>query len=257
MKMLLQRCAAATAAAIMMAPAHGTPCTARSAPALVPLVELYTSEGCSSCPPADRWLNESFAGASNAATALAFHVDYWDDGGWKDRFSSPAYTARQYQVANANHATFVYTPQVVVQGRSTTDWRHLAPRLAELESAPAAAAITLAVTAEGDELSVDAVADVGAPSRRNGAKLYVALASNGLTTQVRGGENRGATLRHDHVVRTLTDGAAVDATGHATVTTKMRATPVGNPSTVIAFVQDPARGDVLQTLALPLARCQR
>ncbi len=257
MNILLQRCAAAGVAAIFALPAQAAPCAAQSAPTLAPLVELYTSEGCSSCPPAEHWLNETFTGTANAATALAFHVDYWDDAGWKDRFSSHAFTERQYQVATANHASFVYTPEVVVQGKSAADWRAVAPRLNALEAAPAGATITLAVTNEGDAQTIEAAADVAEPAQRAGAWLYVATTTDGLTTEVRGGENRGVTLRHDHVVRSLTGGTAVDAGGHAALQTRTRRSAEGQATTVVAFVQKPADGEVLQSLALPLSRCQR
>jgi hypothetical protein len=87
--------------------AAGT-CRAESGDRVVPLVELYTSEGCDSCPAADHWLSTHFpAGRLDGAVALAFHVDYWDRLRWKDRFATPAYTARQHQVMRANKATFV------------------------------------------------------------------------------------------------------------------------------------------------------
>ena len=84
------------------------------------MVELYTSEGCNSCPPADRWLSK--LKADPAVVALAFHVDYWDRLGWKDRFASAAFTARQAAQQASNGARFSYTPQVVVDGRDRTDW---------------------------------------------------------------------------------------------------------------------------------------
>src|SRR4029079_4975292 len=82
-------------------------------------------EGCSSCPPADRWLSATFAKASPRAAgiALAFHVDYWDRLGWKDRFAAPAYTERQYEEMRANGGRFVYTPQVLVQGKDFPGWQ--------------------------------------------------------------------------------------------------------------------------------------
>ena len=99
-------------------------------PQVLQLVELYTSEGCDSCPPADRWLTKQFpAAATDArAVALAFHVDYWDRLGWADRFASPAYTERQYASMRANAATFVYTPQVLLQGHDLRGWADAALR---------------------------------------------------------------------------------------------------------------------------------
>ena len=95
-------------------------CTAASTRSVAPVVELYTSEGCNSCPPADRWLSR--LKADPTVVALAFHVDYWDRLGWKDRFASAAFTARQASQQASNGARFSYTPQVVVDGRDRTDW---------------------------------------------------------------------------------------------------------------------------------------
>ena len=104
--------------------ADAVPRCAAHAPSQLPLVvELYTSEGCSSCPPADRWL--SGLKARPEAVALAFHVDYWDRLGWKDRFSSAAYSQRQAQLQRSSGARTVYTPQVVVDGLDRPGWRGL------------------------------------------------------------------------------------------------------------------------------------
>src|SRR5688572_7390063 len=86
-------------------------CTAASPRTIVPVVELYTSEGCNSCPPADRWL--STLKAAPDVVALAFHVDYWDRLGWKDRFASAAFTQRQANQQASTGARFSYTPQVI------------------------------------------------------------------------------------------------------------------------------------------------
>ena len=257
MNVLMQRCAALAALVAFACPAGAAPCTAHSAPTLTPLVELYTSEGCNSCPPADRWLSRNFADPAGAA-ALAFHVDYWNSDAWKDRFSSHAYSERQQQVADANHASFVYTPQVVLQGRSVQDWAGGgAARVAALHAQPAGAAITLRATATGDDVTVDATSQVADPARRDGAKLYVALTVDGVETAVKGGENRGVTLHHDHVVREISSGAAVDRTGRAEVSMHIARPAEGRAPAVVAFVQDPARGDVLQAVTLALDRCER
>ena len=114
------------AGAVLTQPSIGftAACSARSGPQTTALVELYTSEGCDSCPPADRWLSTSFrpGAAAAGAVALAFHVDYWDRLGWNDRFASAAYTERQYDVTRTGNARFAYTPQVVLQGRDFPDW---------------------------------------------------------------------------------------------------------------------------------------
>ncbi|HEX7689005.1 MAG TPA: DUF1223 domain-containing protein, partial [Burkholderiaceae bacterium] len=100
-------------------------CTARSGPHVPAVVELYTSEGCSSCPPAERWLAR-LAGRDDVI-ALAFHVDYWDGLGWKDRFAQPQFTQRQDASRRTSGARFAYTPQVILDGRDTPAWSALGP----------------------------------------------------------------------------------------------------------------------------------
>ena len=97
-------------------------CRAASGDTTSALVELYTSEGCDSCPPADRWLSQldgarDRAMAGRSFVAVAYHVDYWDRLGWKDRFGSADFTARQNEQTRRQQAGFVYTPQVSIQGR--------------------------------------------------------------------------------------------------------------------------------------------
>jgi len=248
---------AAAAGGLVAGPAHGTVCTARSGPQTVPLVELYTSEGCNSCPPADRWLSATFVrnAAGPAGIPLAFHVDYWDRLGWKDRFATPAYTDRQYDAMRANRTRFVYTPQILVQGKDFPGWRGRAgtAALASGSAAPARAEITLEAEPQRGSIAVKATARVPSSADRKGAALYIALADNGLVSDVKAGENAGVRLVHDHVVRLFRAGPSPDSNGD------MRwdvALPVpaeaGSASTVVAFVQNAGAGDVLQALALPL-----
>ncbi|MDP9045059.1 MAG: DUF1223 domain-containing protein, partial [Pseudomonadota bacterium] len=104
-----------------LAPALAAPsCSVLSTDPSPSVVELYTSEGCSSCPPADRWLSR--VNAEPRVVALAFHVDYWDRLGWKDRFASAEYTGRQSQQQGVSGARFSYTPQVLVDGVDRPDW---------------------------------------------------------------------------------------------------------------------------------------
>jgi hypothetical protein len=100
------------ACALALPSAHAATCTATSGPARASLLELYTSEGCSSCPPADRWLSQM--PPRRDVVPLAFHVDYWDRLGWKDRFAQAAFSQRQR--ARNRGAGWVYTPQVMLDG---------------------------------------------------------------------------------------------------------------------------------------------
>ena len=98
-------------------------CVTRSGPATAALVELYTSEGCSSCPPADRWLSQLKPAAEKGTVVpVAFHVTYWDYIGWRDAFADERHTARQRARAGASGARYVYTPQVVLGGRDFRGW---------------------------------------------------------------------------------------------------------------------------------------
>src|SRR5262245_36872571 len=100
-------------------------CAAKSPAHTTALVELYTSEGCDSCPPADRWLS-SLGGKGYTAdrvVPIALHVDYWDYIGWKDPYARAAHSARQRKMASLARAAAIYTPQVLVQGKDFRDWR--------------------------------------------------------------------------------------------------------------------------------------
>lgn len=233
-------------------------CRTQSGERLVPLIELYTSEGCNSCPAADRWLSAQFApGTGSSAVALAFHVDYWDRLGWKDRFATPAYTARQYRAMRANRATFVYTPQVLVQGRDFPGWRRasLASTLGSTAAQSPKASIRLSANVAADAVHADlSVSLAGGP--KPSTTLALAYADSGLSSDVKAGENRGERLRHDHVVRAF---ATRDVTTReASFTLRLpRPAEAGTHPMLVAFVQDAASGDVLQTLSLPLSGCDR
>ncbi len=229
-------------------------CHAQSGESVVPLVELYTSEGCDSCPPADQWLSTRFAADRSDVVALAFHVDYWDRLGWKDRFATPAFTQRQERAMRANRATFVYTPQVLLQGRDYRDWRGaLAPRLDAAKRPRASARIVADVDTQGRDVVVRA--DVTrAPGSRDDAIVGFAYVDSGLVTQVNAGENRGVRLVHDHVVRAFETRAL--ATAHSTVGAVLRRPDeAGERPRVVVFVQHLDSGRVEQALAVPLAGC--
>lgn len=234
-------------------------CAATSGAQSVPLVELFTSEGCESCPAADRWLTSQFPVGPTAGDviALAFHVDYWDRLGWKDRFATPQYTQRQRDAMRANGATFVYTPQVLVQGHDAPSWRRgVADLLAAARKRPPRANVTLAAAIDpGGEFSVRAQATVPDHASRKSAVLWLAYADSGLVSDVKAGENRGVRLHHDHVVRSLHGPYPVDGNGTATAAVTL-ASPreSGQAPTLVAFVQDGKSGDVLQALALPVCR---
>lgn len=177
------------ASALAAAAADAPRCERISTPTQTPLVELYTSEGCDSCPPADRWL--SSLKRRTDVLAAAFHVDYWDRLGWKDRFARAEHTARQTEAQARSGARFIYTPQVLVNGR---DWRGWP----ELPAGRSAARVRITLQREAQRITVHVTAAGGAPVRLG---MWWAWLEDDHVSQVRAGENAGVTLRHDHVVR--------------------------------------------------------
>lgn len=166
------------------------------------VVELYTSEGCSSCPSADDVANalERTARAEKRRVyVLAFHVDYWDDIGWPDPFSDAAYTARQRERSRREGKRGVYTPEAVVQGKNGFIGSDGAALTATVARALAAAP---SVTIES--LSVDVPSKTASWSvgpLPAGARINLAVTEGGLVVQVRAGENAGRKLAHEGVVR--------------------------------------------------------
>lgn len=231
-------------------------CHAQSGARVVPLVELYTSEGCSSCPPADRWLSKQALSGAGQANFLAFHVDYWDEIGWYDRFGSPAYSQRQRRrVAAAEGGDTVYTPQVMIGADVRVAWSEPKKFSNALLSAagPAKASIALRL----DPMPVGrwraTVAERNVGVDTPGIRLWLAQYLDGQTTEVRAGENKGVTLRHDHVVARLWGPWALEDARSQTQQVAFE-TP-SSPWGLVAFVQDP-RGQTLQTLELPASRCE-
>ena len=181
--------------AMACAPVRAAPtCSVQSAATATPVIELYTSEGCSSCPPADKWLSR--LKPEPAVVALAFHVDYWDRLGWKDRFASPAYTQRQAQQQLSSGARFSYTPQVLLDGADRPDWIALGTNPASRPRP--AASVDVQLTREDRRFTALIAASANAPAR---LAAYWAVTEQGHVSAVKAGENSGATLAHDHVVR--------------------------------------------------------
>ncbi len=242
----------------MAARADAAVCEAASGAKLLPLVELFTSEGCDSCPPADRWLTSRFPVPAPTATAsvLAFHVDYWDRLGWKDRFASAQFTQRQYAAMRAGGETFVYTPQVLVQGRDTRNWEGSAAtdKVAAARTRAARADVKLAIDgAAADAITARLDVRVADPALVKRAEAWLAYTDSRLVSDVKAGENRGVRLTHDHVVRTLAGPFALDAQGRLDTAVRV-ALPAerGRDATLVAVVQDARNGEVLQTLSLPV-----
>jgi len=193
-----------------------TACSVQSTAIAPPVIELYTSEGCSSCPPADRWLSRLKSEPS--AVALAFHVDYWDRLGWKDRFASAAYTQRQAQQQAISGARFSYTPQVILDGVDRPDW----PRAMVGSAGRPAASVSVALARDANHFTATVAPAAGSPAH---LAAYWAVTEQGHVSQVQAGENQGATLSHDYVVREYRPLASWAA--HAGATTDLQFDPSG------------------------------
>jgi hypothetical protein len=232
-------------------------CRATSPPQTVALIELYTSEGCSSCPPADRWLSRAKL-PPDSAVALSLHVDYWDRLGWKDRFASANFTARQYEQMRRQNTEFVYTPQVLVQGHDFRRWGtgSESAAIAAINSHPARALIQLVADPLGDKATIDVRVTVPNKRDRANAKVAVALVQDGLVSEVKAGENAGKRLEHDHVVRQWRGALSLDTTGELRDRLTFALAPDQGAASVVAFAEDSMTGDILQVLALPISTCK-
>jgi len=194
--------------------------TARvAAPAPVPVVaELFTSEGCSSCPPADALLMRLLAEQPVEGVeviGVSEHVDYWNGLGWRDPFSSSRFSERQREYARARSWSSIYTPQMVVDGRlQALGSNPTGVRQALLEAAKAphaSVAVSATRSEDGRFASVRiSVRDLPDGARSGGIRLVLAIVQDGLATDVTRGENARKYLRHDAVARVLDSVAVLD-----------------------------------------------
>lgn len=244
------------AVAISTSAAAFADCRAHSPDQATALIELYTSEGCDSCPPADRWLSAlSSRNLGNRAVALALHVDYWDRLGWKDRFGSAGFSQRQRDESARTGGDFVYTPQVLLQGRDFPQWRagnDFERAIAAINARPARAVLDLAVRPRDKTAEIELNARVTDPRERADAAIAVALVQNGLESDVKAGENAGKHLRHDHVVRQWRQAITLDGSGAGTGRISLALPSDPGPLSVVVVAENKRTGDVLQALELPL-----
>jgi hypothetical protein len=244
------------AAALVVPSAAYAQCRATSPDFTIALIELYTSEGCDSCPPADRWFSKVTLGQSTARSAtLAFHVDYWDRLGWRDRFGNAAFTARQYEEVQRQRGGFAYTPQVLIAGRDFPPWRVPAQPEAAIAAAnarPPKATIELVAQTRGARVAdVELSVRVPEPRDRANARVHVALVQSALVSDVGAGENAGKRLSHDHVVREWRAGLKPDAKGEVREHLSFTLPADTGPLAIVAFAENAGTGDVLQALTLP------
>lgn len=239
---------------LLATPAAAVTCSAESGKSRVALLELYTSEGCDSCPPADQWFSTlpQRGYTPQRVLALAFHVDYWNYLGWKDRYAQAQFSARQREASRRNQARVVYTPQLLLDG---ADYRRslfgddISRRIASGKTQTPDAQINMTVDTGGAQPRLRARISTAT----NTAQAYAAVYENNLVTEVATGENRGKRLRHDFVVRELYGPFAVTAAAPLTIDQLIRKDRDWKAADlhIAVFVQDTGSGAALQALNLP------
>jgi hypothetical protein len=214
----------------------------QSGPQRTPVIELFTSEGCSSCPPADQWLS-TLKGAP--VVAQAFHVGYWDYIGWVDRFATTANTERQRELASANRLNSIYTPQLLRDGRDWPQWRGARPQqFSQGASEPARASISLQQAEGADQFSARVKPAEGVAQW----SAYWTVTEHGHNSRVKAGENRGEFLQHDFVVRQYTPVGRYQ--GAQTLGFVAIAATAAHPRQINLVVQDAKTGEPLQAVSL-------
>ena len=251
-------------AAIGPARAADPACSAYTGPHTTALVELYTSEGCDTCPPADHWLSSLFSRGfrPDQVVPLSLHVDYWDYIGWKDPFGKSEFSARQRKLAAMRRPVVVYTPQVVLQGQDFRGWASddFAEEVSRINARASRARIALTIRAvEPKAIQADLSAMLFDPADSRNAAVYLAAYENRLATEVKAGENQGKRLEHDFVVRewigplAFGDGGKLEESRALPLLTGADPRNLG----VAAFVQNRSTSEVLQALMLPACATER
>jgi hypothetical protein len=195
------------------------------------LIELFTSEGCSSCPPADEWVSKLKldAGLWKRVVPVVFHVDYWNNLGWPDRFATAANTARQRRYATTWRSNSVYTPGFVLNGR---EWRGWSRRETLTESSSARVG-KLSVIVSGRTAEVSFAPAAAAPKS---LRAEVALLGVDLESDVKRGENSGRKLRHDFTVVHFASAAMQSEGGRFSITLPLPAKTTDVPMAIAAWV---------------------
>jgi hypothetical protein len=225
----------------------GSPIAAARQPVVV---ELFTSEGCSSCPPADRLLAEMVQNAPEGVEiiGLSEHVDYWDGLGWRDPFSNKLFTERQDQYARHFGPDKVYTPQMIVDGAAELVGSDRAQLLKALTAAKARAKASVTLGWHGAN-----ALDVKVSGAAKSSDVMMAITEDGLSVDVKRGENAGHTLPHVRVTRSLVKIGQTDDTGAITISVPAAAQAGWKGASLRAtvFVQTRGLGPITGAASLP------
>ncbi len=231
--------------------------TVKSPANRVAVLELYTSEGCSSCPPADRFLSSlKQAGiSSEQLIPMAFHVTYWDYIGWKDRFAKKQYDQRQRDLAHKNRSNTVYTPQLVLSGDDYRRHKNFSKDISELVMQKAMVDLELSSHTPSAKtnktiLSLRLKSDISR-SKAEHVGLYFAIVENSLSSDIAAGENDGELLHHDYVVRQLFGPYnQIESEVEQEQVIILHSEWQRNNLSVVAFAENLRTGEVLQAVRL-------
>jgi len=234
--------------------ASANECITASGNQRVAVLELYTSEGCSSCPPADQWISalKSDKAVPAGLLPLAFHVDYWNDIGWVDPFSHARFSHRQRDYSRRRGASFVVTPPLLLDGQPYQRpmlFGDIGAKTRAINRTPPEADIRIGEVWQTQSVGARVTARVADKSLR-GANLFIALYENNLQSAVTAGENAGAVLKHDFVVRELSPPLPVDENGDTSQRLQIKFAPHWKAQDLhlVAFVQQAQSGRTLQAL---------
>ncbi len=182
--------------------AQAQPLHIKSSPFQTPLLELYTSEGCSSCPPAERWMGELIQLAQQEfdVLALAFHVDYWDYIGWKDPYASPQHSRRQRALASANGQSSIYTPEFLLNDREIRGTGQIVEKIRQGNRTISPVQLELIADKQPHSINLQLT---GSNNPDKDLQVEFIVFENDLSSQVDAGENAGRILHHQQVVRYL------------------------------------------------------
>ncbi len=220
--------------------AEGSELILTSKPTRTHLLELFTSEGCSSCPPAETWLSKlkDAPGLWQDFVPVAFHVDYWDRLGWRDPFASKTWTARQYAYSASWNSSSVYTPGFVLDGR---EWRN--------NGIPSASAETpgiLKISMTGPDRAMATFQPTKADGRS--FDVHVARLGFGLKIDVKAGENSGRQLRHDFVVLSLVDAPLASGSMEVRLPASTEAKTSDSRAAIAAWVTELGKKEPIQAV---------
>jgi hypothetical protein len=225
-------------------------CSVQSPAQRLPLVELYTSQGCSSCPPADQWLGS--LSNRDDVVPLSMHVAYWDYIGWKDPFAKAEFSQRQRWMADIAKSSSVYTPGIFVGGAEFRDWSSsfMQQRLFTRTHSHSAGANIRIEKFSGASAGWHVAATLTGDQSADTKRLFVASTRSGLISKVKAGENNGRTLTNNHVVDYWSGPLATRSTN---LFDWQGSVPAGTDE-LVAFVQDMKSGEVLQATRLNVKR---